>query len=89
MNVQNTTIMQQLIVRDGVIRLKITLATLVVIASALVQTIVDSRPIHKKHDCPYNKQQQRGAKERPYNENQLALPGWGFLFFVFFEHWLW
>lgn len=42
-----------LVFRDNVIRLEIALAEFVVVTPALVQTIIDSRPINKKHDRPH------------------------------------
>lgn len=75
-----------LIFRDDAIRLKITLATFVIVIPALDQAIVDSRPIDKKHDCPCNEQQYRGAKKRSYNQDQLSLPGWRLFFLVLAKH---
>lgn len=76
----------RLIFRGGVIQLEIALMTLVIVTPALVQTIVDSRPIDNKHDCPYNKQQKRGAEKRSHNQDQLSLPRWCVLFLVLVEH---
>ena len=70
----------------GFALLVITLAAFVIVTPALIQTIVDSRPIDKKHDRPHHKQQKRGAAKRPQNQDQLSLPGWCRLFLVPTEH---
>jgi hypothetical protein len=84
--VRHTAATRRPILLDDVIRLKITLATFVIVAAALIQTIVDSRPIDKKHDCPHHKQQKRSSAKRPQNQDQLSLPGWCRFLLVSAEH---
>ena len=83
---RHTAATRRPILRDDVIRLKIALAAFVIVTTALIQTIVDSRPIDKKHDCPHHKQQKRSSAKRPQNQHQLSLPGWCRLFLVPPEH---
>ncbi len=63
-----------LIFWDDVICLKITFIEFVIVTPALVQTIVDSRPIDKERDRPNDKQQQRGTEKRSQKQDQPLLP---------------
>ncbi len=83
---RHTAATRRLVLLDNVIPLKIALAAFVIVTAALIQAIVDSRPIDKKYDCPHHKQQKRSSAKRPQNQDQLSLPGWCHFLLVSAEH---
>ncbi|MBT8090144.1 MAG: hypothetical protein KJO01_08035 [Gammaproteobacteria bacterium] len=68
------------------IHLEVATPAFVVVATAIVQAVVDIGRIDKESDRPDGEKKQGGSKQSSDKDGQFALPDWRLPYFVPLEH---